>query len=97
MVYTAKDDRWQHLMETASRDYSYDRMYIDEFDHFVQALAGGTPYTRDFRDVQRLLECRHRCGTERHTGATHRPDALNGGTPDGGPRPMTAATSQSAS
>ncbi|OIO91326.1 MAG: hypothetical protein AUK03_11385 [Anaerolineae bacterium CG2_30_64_16] len=56
MVYTAKDERWQHLMETASRDYSYDRMYIDEFGHFLQALAGEATYMRDFRDVQRLLE-----------------------------------------
>ena len=55
-VYTAHDARWQHLMETASRDYSYDRMYIDEFDHFLQALAGRGVFTRDFRDVQRMLE-----------------------------------------
>lgn len=56
MVYTAGDDRWQHLMETASRDYSYDSMYIDEFAHFLQALRGEAAFTRDFRDVQHLLE-----------------------------------------
>jgi predicted dehydrogenase len=56
MVYTASDGKWQHIMETASRDYSYDRMYVEELDHFLQALRGEVAYMRDFRDVKRMLE-----------------------------------------
>ena len=56
MVYTAADGKWQHYMETTSRDYSYDRMYIEEFDHFFQALRGEVTYMRSFRDVKRMLE-----------------------------------------
>lgn len=56
MVYTADDGKWRHIMETAGRDYSYDRMYVEEFDHFLQALRGEVAYTRNFRDVRRMLE-----------------------------------------
>jgi hypothetical protein len=55
-VYTASDGKWQQTMETASRDYSYDRMYVEEFDHFLQAVRGEARFMRDFRDVQRKLE-----------------------------------------
>lgn len=55
-VYTLADGKWKQYMETASRDYSYDRMYIDEIEHFLCAVRGEAPYQRDMRDVKRLLE-----------------------------------------
>lgn len=55
MVYTAADDKWRLVMETASRDYSYDRMYIEELDHFLRALRGEVGYMRTFQDVRRML------------------------------------------
>lgn len=55
MTYTAADGKWQHFKETASRDYSYDRMYIEELDHFLRALRGEETYMRSFRDVKRML------------------------------------------
>jgi predicted dehydrogenase len=56
MVYTAADGKWQHIMETASRDYGYDRMYVEELDHFLQAVRGEAAYVRNFRDVKRMLQ-----------------------------------------
>ncbi len=56
MVYSAADGKWQHYMETASREHSYDRMYIDEIEHFLQAMRGEVTYMRDFHDVKRMLE-----------------------------------------
>lgn len=55
-AYTIDDGKWKQYMETASRDYSYDRMYIDEIEHFLAAVRGETTYMRDIRDVKRLLE-----------------------------------------
>ena len=55
-VYDVTDGKWQHFMETSSRDHSYDRMYVEEIDHFLQAVRGETTYVRDMRDVKRLLE-----------------------------------------
>ncbi len=55
MVYTAADSKWRLVMETTSRDHSYDRMYIAEFDHFLQAVRGEDVYMRTFRDVKRIL------------------------------------------
>ena len=43
-------------METASREHSYDRMYIEEIEHFLQAVRGEVTYMRDFHDVKRMLE-----------------------------------------
>jgi len=56
LVYTATDGKWQHHTETASREYSYDRMYIEEMDHFLASVRGETTFTRDMRDVKRILE-----------------------------------------
>jgi predicted dehydrogenase len=56
MVYSAADGKWQHYMETASRDYSYDRLYIEEIEHFLYAMRGEAPFMRDFHDVKRMLE-----------------------------------------
>ena len=56
MVYSAADGKWQHTMETASREHSYDRMYIEEIEHFLQAVRGEVTYMRDFHDVKRMLE-----------------------------------------
>lgn len=55
-VYNVAEGKWRHFIETASRDHSYDRMYIDEIDHFLAAVRGETAYVRDMRDVKRLLE-----------------------------------------
>jgi predicted dehydrogenase len=56
MTYTAADGKWEHATEMASRDYSYDRMYIEELEHFLRALRGEVTYMRSFRDVKRMLE-----------------------------------------
>jgi predicted dehydrogenase len=63
MVYSAADGKWQHYMETASREHSYDRMYIEEIEHFLQAVRGEVTYMRDFHDVKRMLEVL--CAVER--------------------------------
>jgi predicted dehydrogenase len=55
-VYSTAEARWQHYMETSSRDYSYDRMYIEEIEHFLCAARGEVAYMRDMRDVKHLLE-----------------------------------------
>jgi predicted dehydrogenase len=55
-IYSTTDGKWQHFMETSSREYSYDRMYVDEIEHFLCAARGETTYMRDMRDAQRLLE-----------------------------------------
>jgi predicted dehydrogenase len=62
-VYSVTDGKWQHFMETSSRGHSYDRMYIDEIDHFLAAVRGETTYMRDMRDVKRSLEVL--CAVER--------------------------------
>jgi predicted dehydrogenase len=62
-VYTIDDGKWQQYMETASRAHSYDRMYIDEIEHFLSAVRGETTYMRDMKDVKRLLEVL--CAVER--------------------------------
>ena len=56
MVFSASDGKWQHYMETASREHSYDRPYIGELEHFLRAMRGEVTYMRDFRDVKRMLE-----------------------------------------
>jgi len=63
MVYSAADGKWQHTMETASREHSYDRPYIEELEHFLQAVRGEVTYMRDFHDVKRMLEVL--CAVER--------------------------------
>jgi predicted dehydrogenase len=63
MVYSGADGKWQHTMETASREHSYDRMYIEEIEHFLQAVRGEVTYIRDFHDVKRMLEVL--CAVER--------------------------------
>ena len=50
-------------METAGTDYGYDRMYIEELTHFLQAVRGEESYGRSFRDAQRMLHVL--CGVER--------------------------------
>jgi predicted dehydrogenase len=55
-VYTLDDGKWKQYIETSSRDHSYDRMYIDEIDHFLCAVRGEVTYMRDMQDVKRLLE-----------------------------------------
>ena len=50
-------------METASREHSYDRPYIEELEHFLQAVRGEVTYMRDFHDVKRMLEVL--CAVER--------------------------------
>lgn len=54
-IYTAADGKWQRYMETASLDYGYDRMYIEELAHFVRAVQGQESYGRTFGDAQRML------------------------------------------
>jgi len=56
MVYNAADDKWQHYMETAAREHSYDRPYIEEIEHFLRAMRGEVTYMRDFHDVKRMLK-----------------------------------------
>ena len=56
LVFTAADGKWQRYMETDSRDYSYDRMYVEELDHFLQAVRGEAVYMHTFRDVRRMME-----------------------------------------
>jgi predicted dehydrogenase len=70
MVYTATDDKWKQYMETSSRDYSYDRMYIDEIDHFLAAVRGEVSYMRSFRDVKRNLAVL--CAVEQSAGEGRR-------------------------
>jgi predicted dehydrogenase len=55
MVFSASDGKWQHYMETASREHSYDRPCIEEIEHFLRAMRGELNYMRDFRDVTRML------------------------------------------
>ncbi len=62
-VYTLDDGKWKQYMETSSRDHSYDRMYIDEIEAFLQAVRGEATYPREMRDVKRLLEVL--CAVER--------------------------------
>jgi predicted dehydrogenase len=71
-IYSATDGKWQHFMETSSRDHSYDRMYVDEIDHFLAAVRGEVTYMRDMRDVKRMLEVL--CAIERSAAEGRRID-----------------------
>ena len=56
VVYTASDGKWRHFVETDTPQYSFERMYHDELDHFLRAVRGELTYMRDFQDVRRMLD-----------------------------------------